>query len=68
MARRLRPLVCCWLLLVLAAPAAGQSYPDRTVRVIVPTAPGGSIDVTARVLAAKLSAIRYWSRTTAPPP
>lgn len=50
----LRPLAC-WFLLAMALPAAGQSYPDRTVRVIVPTAPGGSIDVTARMVAAKLA-------------
>ena len=28
-----------------------QSYPERTVRIIVPTAAGGSIDTTARVVA-----------------
>jgi tripartite-type tricarboxylate transporter receptor subunit TctC len=37
-----------------AHPAFAQGYPDRTVRMIVPTAPGGSIDTTARVVAAKL--------------
>jgi tripartite-type tricarboxylate transporter receptor subunit TctC len=39
----------------LAPPAAAQTYPDRTVRIIVPTAAGGSIDTTARVVGAKLS-------------
>ena len=33
-----------------------QGYPERTVRVIVPTAAGGSIDTTARVIAAALAA------------
>jgi tripartite-type tricarboxylate transporter receptor subunit TctC len=40
---------------MVAHPTFAQSYPDRTVRVIVPTAPGGSIDTTARVVAAKLA-------------
>jgi tripartite-type tricarboxylate transporter receptor subunit TctC len=35
--------------------ARAQSFPDRTVRIIVPTAPGGSIDTTARVVAGKLA-------------
>jgi tripartite-type tricarboxylate transporter receptor subunit TctC len=39
----------------LAEPARAQSYPERTVRIIAPTAPGGSIDTTARVIAAKLA-------------
>ena len=38
-----------------APPATAQNYPDRTVRIIVPTAAGGSIDTTARVVAGKLA-------------
>ena len=45
----------CLALLASIHSAGAQSYPDRTVRVIVPTSPGGSIDTTARVVAAKLS-------------
>jgi tripartite-type tricarboxylate transporter receptor subunit TctC len=37
-----------------------QSYPERTVRIIVPTAAGGSIDTTARVVAAALA--ERWGR------
>lgn len=34
---------------------AGQQYPERPVRLIVPYAPGGGTDVTARVIGAKLA-------------
>ena len=37
------------------ANAQAQGFPERTVRIIVPTAPGGSIDTTARVVAGKLA-------------
>lgn len=42
---------------VTAMPGAqAQTYPDRAVRVIVPTSAGGSIDALARLMAAQLSA------------
>src|SRR5437763_1220568 len=44
-----------WLLLIAAGAAAAQSYPQRPVHMIVPYAVGGASDVTARILAAKLS-------------
>ena len=46
--------------LALLAAARAQSYPERTVRIIAPTAPGGSIDTTARVIAATLA--ERWSK------
>jgi tripartite-type tricarboxylate transporter receptor subunit TctC len=40
-----------------AAPALAQTYPNKSVRVIVPYAPGGNTDFTARVIATKLSEV-----------
>ena len=42
-------------LLLLAAPAAADDYPNRSVRIIIPFAPGGINDVAARVVATHLS-------------
>src|ERR1700741_1565570 len=40
---------------VLALPAAAQNFPARTIRIIVPYAPGGSTDVVFRILAPRLA-------------
>ncbi|HYC44179.1 MAG TPA: tripartite tricarboxylate transporter substrate binding protein [Burkholderiales bacterium] len=40
-----------------AAPAAAQTYPAKSVRVIVPYAPGGNTDFTARAIAERLGPI-----------
>ncbi len=44
---RLLPALAC----VLAMEAGAQSYPSRTVRIVVPISAGGSTDVFARTLA-----------------
>ena len=36
-------------------PAAAQAYPAKTVRIVVPWAPGGSTDVLARLIGIKMS-------------
>lgn len=43
------------LSLIAVSPAAAQTYPSRTVSVIVPYPPGGSVDGVARILVQKLN-------------
>jgi tripartite-type tricarboxylate transporter receptor subunit TctC len=40
---------------LLGMPAHAQPFPAKTVRLIVPFAPGGGVDFTARILAQKLT-------------
>jgi len=44
-------------LLALAVPAGAQKYPERVVKFINPYPPGGSVDITGRLLAQKLTEI-----------
>jgi tripartite-type tricarboxylate transporter receptor subunit TctC len=39
---------------VVAVPALAETFPNRTIRLIVPYPPGGSIDLTGRVIAKNL--------------
>jgi tripartite-type tricarboxylate transporter receptor subunit TctC len=54
--RRLRPFsLLIASILALTIQATAQTYPDRVVRIVIPYPPGGSVDITARILASKLS-------------
>ncbi len=50
-----RILAVSALLALAGSAAAQQAYPNRTVRIVVPFPPGGSVDVLARISAQKLS-------------
>ena len=41
-------------LVALVAPATAQTWPERTVRLVVPYPPGGNVDGAARIVANKL--------------
>lgn len=49
-----RWLIALLAVLAIAAPAQAQTFPSKTIRIIVPYPPGGSIDLTARVIAKHL--------------
>ena len=40
-----------------ASIASAQPYPERPVRLVVPAAPGGAIDVVGRIVGQKLSEV-----------
>ena len=50
-------LIAALAIFAAANDAAAQSYPARAVKVIVGYAPGGPIDIVARLMADKLSAV-----------
>jgi len=53
--RRFLQVAACAGLSVCAGGAAAQTYPVRSVRIIVPFPPGGAIDALGRMLAQKMS-------------
>lgn len=54
MTKPLLPLLATLLAASLASPALAQSWPERTVRMVIPFPPGGTLDKVGRMLAQRL--------------
>jgi tripartite-type tricarboxylate transporter receptor subunit TctC len=48
--------IAALLLLAAAAPAVAESYPARPIRIVAPFPAGGTVDILARLIGAKLQA------------
>ena len=55
--RSSRLIAALALVALLATPARAETFPDHPVRLIIPFAPGGSIDTLGRILTDKLSTL-----------
>jgi tripartite-type tricarboxylate transporter receptor subunit TctC len=57
-ARSSRPgLLCCTVVCACAAAPAMAAYPDKPVRLVVPSSPGGGTDTTMRIITPRLGDI-----------
>lgn len=54
-------LAACTLSISVMPAASAQQFPQRPIRFIIPLAPGGGVDITARTVAPRLGAL--WGQT-----
>lgn len=54
MALVILPVLATWLG-GAAGPASAETYPDRTIKVVVPFTPGGPVDLVARLVAQRMA-------------
>lgn len=54
-------LAACTLSVSVMPAASAQQFPQRPIRFIIPLAPGGGVDITARTVAPRLGAL--WGQT-----
>ena len=48
-------------LTIAAVATNAQDYPTRSIRVLVPFAPGGVVDTSARIVTSKITEARSWN-------
>jgi len=58
--KMMRKLTTCVATLFLCAAAAAQDFPTKPIRVLVPYAPGGVVDTSARILTNKIMERMGW--------
>lgn len=51
-----RAIIACILAMSAVSPVAAQSYPSQTIKLIVPYAAGGLLDIVSRAIARQMSA------------
>jgi tripartite-type tricarboxylate transporter receptor subunit TctC len=52
--RQARVIALAFGFSVMASIAVAQSFPDHAIKIVVPSSPGGAIDLTGRIIAEKL--------------